>query len=205
MIIRVISLISAKVISVKKCQMNIDFNPFPGLNTPRLRLRRISATDADEILVMRSDERLMQYLDRPRAASITDALQLIEKMETSLVANEGITWGMALPVNDKLIGSIGFWRIDKKNHRAEIGYMMQYDFHGKGLMQEAMSATLSYGFDIMKLHSIEANVNPDNAASIKILERNGFVREAYFRENYCYNGEFLDTAVYSLLNKTVAS
>ncbi len=66
-------------------------------------------------------------------------------------------------------------------------------------MQEAILTILDYGFKIMKLHSVEANVNPNNAASIKLLERNNFIREAYHKENYYYNGKFLDSAIYSLL------
>jgi ribosomal-protein-alanine N-acetyltransferase len=64
-----------------------------------------------------------------------------------------------------------------------------------------MTLVLKYGFEVLKLHSIEANVNPENIASIKLLEKNNFVREAYFRENYFYNGKFLDSAIYSLVRK----
>ena len=53
----------------------------------------------------------------------------------------------------------------------------------------------------MKLHSIEGNVNPNNAASIKLLEQNGFVKEAHFKENWLHNGKYLDTAIYSLVSK----
>ncbi|MDO8550886.1 MAG: GNAT family protein [Ignavibacteria bacterium] len=52
----------------------------------------------------------------------------------------------------------------------------------------------------MKLHSIEGTVNPNNLPSIKLLEKNNFIREAYFKENFYYNGKFLDTAIYSLIN-----
>ncbi len=67
-------------------------------------------------------------------------------------------------------------------------------------MQEALNVVLDYGFNIMRLHSVEADVNPMNIASIKILEKNNFVREAHFRENYYYSGKFLDSYVYSLLS-----
>lgn len=67
------------------------------------------------------------------------------------------------------------------------------------MMQEALAAVLNFGFRTLQLHSVEANVNPGNTASIKLLERNHFIREGYFRENYFYNGRFLDSAVYSLL------
>ena len=66
-------------------------------------------------------------------------------------------------------------------------------------MQESIKEVIDYGFNVMKLHSIEANVNPDNAASIRLLERNKFKREAYYKENFYFNGKFLDTAIYSLL------
>jgi len=62
-----------------------------------------------------------------------------------------------------------------------------------------MEKVLAFGFIELHLHSIEANVNPGNAASIRLLERNHFTREAYFRENFFYNGKFLDTVIYSKL------
>ena len=66
-------------------------------------------------------------------------------------------------------------------------------------MQEALTEVLNFGFNILKLHSIEANVNPDNIASIKLLERNKFIREAFFKENIYYEGKFSDSVIYSLL------
>ncbi|MDB5247728.1 MAG: family N-acetyltransferase [Segetibacter sp.] len=118
--------------------------------------------------------------------------------------NESIIWAITQKGDTKLIGMICFWNIIKEHYRAEIGYSLLYDFQGKGIMQEAMSAIIKYGFEKMNLHSIEANVNPANESSIKLLERNDFIKEAYFKENYFYDGKFLDTAIYSLLT-TVAN
>ncbi len=67
-------------------------------------------------------------------------------------------------------------------------------------MQEALSTVIHYGFEVMKLHTIEADVDPNNTASIKLLERNKFVKEGYFKENYFFEGKFYDTVVYSLLD-----
>jgi ribosomal-protein-alanine N-acetyltransferase len=67
-------------------------------------------------------------------------------------------------------------------------------------MNEALTEVLKFGFQTIGLHSVEANVNPKNAASIKLLIKNGFNREAYFRENYYFNGQFLDSEIYSLIN-----
>jgi ribosomal-protein-alanine N-acetyltransferase len=68
-------------------------------------------------------------------------------------------------------------------------------------MTEAVSAAIAYGFNTMKLHTIEAQVNPNNEASIGLLKKCGFVQEAYFRENFYFNGNFLDTPVFTLWNK----
>jgi ribosomal-protein-alanine N-acetyltransferase len=98
-----------------------------------------------------------------------------------------------------LIGTIGIFNIRKEHYRAEFGYMLHPDYHRQNLMQEAFQPVLEYAFTTMGLHSLEANVDPMNKASIGILEKNGFVREAYFREDFYWQGKFLDSAVYSLL------
>ncbi|HYV95547.1 MAG TPA: GNAT family N-acetyltransferase [Chitinophagales bacterium] len=180
--------------------LSVSFNPFPLLATERLLLRQVSTEDAEEMFQLRSDPRVMQYIDRPIAASVQDALEFIQKIENSLTNNDGINWGITLKDQRKLIGTIGFWRIMKEHYRAEIGYALLPQFQRKGIMQEAIAIVLDYGFNTMKLHSVEANVNPANTASIKFLEKNRFVREAYFKENYYWNGKFLDSIIYSLLN-----
>lgn len=179
--------------------LEVNFDPFPILSTERLILRQITENDINDFFILRSDSRVMQYIDRPLAESTDDALKLIQLITDLLSNNEGITWGIVLKSDPRLIGTIGLWRIIKEHFRAEIGYLLHPDLQRKGIMQEAFVPILNYGFRTMKLHSIEATVNPENSASIKILEKNNFMREAYFKENYFYTGNFLDSAVYSLL------
>lgn len=181
---------------------HLSFTPFPEMTTSRLLLRQHRATDDKGLFALRSNEEAMRYIDRPRAASPEDIQAFMARVSNLLEANEGINWMMCLQDQPEwVIGTIGYHRIEKPNFRAEIGYMLHPDFQRKGLMQEAIEAVISYGFETMKLHSIEAKVNPRNSASIGILEKNGFLKEAYHKENYYYNGRFLDTAVYSLLDR----
>ncbi len=179
--------------------LELNFDPFPILTTERLVLRQMTNDDAKEIFFLRSDERVMKYIDRAPAESVDDALKFINMINTGLDKNENIYWAISLIDDPKMIGNICIWSIRKEHYRAEIGYALHPAFHGKGIMQEAIQSVLGYGFNTMKLHSVEANVNPENEASIKLLERNGFIREAYFKEDYFYNGKFLDSAIYSLL------
>ena len=176
-----------------------QFSPFPVLVTNRLTLRKISEEDIPSIFVMRSSEEMMRYIDRPRAKSMEEAAKLVRAILESLEKNDGITWAITLTGQKDVAGTIGFWKITREHYRAEIGYMLRTEYQHQGIMQEAMRAVLDYGFSVMNLHSVEANVNPANQASIRLLERNNFVLEGRFRENYFYNGQFLDSNIYSLL------
>ncbi|MFI5152372.1 MAG: GNAT family N-acetyltransferase [Chitinophagales bacterium] len=179
--------------------LTLHFNPFPILHTERLVLRPISLEDAAGLFLLRSDSRVMQFIDRPLAKTIEDASTLIKNLNDLLEKNEAITWAISLQSNPGLIGTIGFWNIAKEHYRAEIGYLLSPDFQGMGIMQEAIRKAIQYGFHTMNLHSMEAIVNPQNQASIRLLEKCGFMREAYFKENYYFDGKFLDSAIYSLI------
>lgn len=79
--------------------------------------------------------------------------------------------------------------------------MLLPEFWNKGIMKETLSEVITYAFDKMNLHSIEARINPENKVSASLLISTGFVKEAYFKEDYFHNGKFGDTEVYSRLFK----
>jgi ribosomal-protein-alanine N-acetyltransferase len=179
-----------------------NFSPFPEIKTERLFLRKMTRKDAAEILRLRSDENVMQYIDRERAKYIKDAETFLDRITTSLETNNGIMWGITLKETPGiLIGNIGYWRLIKEHYRAEVGYMLNPLFWKKGIMKEALREVIVFGFNHMNLHSIEANINPGNEASAALLESTGFIKEAYFKEDFFFNGTFRDTVIYSRLNK----
>lgn len=180
--------------------LTVNFSPFPTLHTERLVLREITHNDDEDVFLLRSNRGLMEYIDRPKAETIDDAKILVQRMMDVVTNNEGISWGITLTDSDRLIGTIGFWRLVKEHYRGEVGYMLHSDYHRKGIMKEALLAATEYAFKNIKLHTIEANINPANTASIKLAESVGFVQEAYFKENYYYNGKFLDSAIFTLFN-----
>ena len=177
-----------------------NFNPFPELQTGRLLLRQLTLNDTRGVYQLRSNEDVMKYINRPLTRTLEEAAAWINVVTETLKKNDGITWCICLKEAPAThIGSIGLWRIEKENYRAELGYMLEPALQGKGIMYEALQAVLAYGFKDLQLHSIEAQLDPQNTASSALLKKAGFVQEAYFRENYCHNGQFGDTAVYSLL------
>jgi ribosomal-protein-alanine N-acetyltransferase len=139
-------------------------------------------------------------MDRYPTRSKDEAATFIENARSMEAANESILWALCFPTDQRLIGTIGYWRMIPAHYRAEIGYVLHPQHQGKGLMTEAMKAVIHYAFEVMQLHSIEANINPLNIASKQVLLKNGFVQEAYFRENFYFNGVFLDSMIFSRIN-----
>ncbi len=176
--------------------LEINFDPFPVIETERLLLRQISLEDAEDIFLLRTNNEAIKYILKPKLKSIDDAKDLI-KIMTNI--SERIQWGITLKEENKIIGTIGYHKIAKEHYRAEIGYMLHPDHWNTGMMSEALTKVLDFGFNEIKLHSIEAIINPDNATSRKILQKFNFINEGYFKENYFFDGKFSDSEVYSLL------
>ena len=181
--------------------LEINFHPFKNLETERLLLRRLDRNDVLEILELRGNPETMKYIPRPLTKTKEDAIEHIDTIESKIINNEGINWAITLKDNPKLIGLIGLYRIKPEHHRAEIGYMILPEFNGRGIVSESIKMVLDYAFYDLKLHSVEAIIDPANLGSEKVLLKTGFVKEGHFIENEYYEGKFLDAAVYSLLDR----
>jgi len=161
-----------------KTMLELNFTPFPKLSTHRLVLRQLMADDEQDVFMLRSNEQVNRYLDRPMAQSPAEAFEFIEKINNAVGNNQTIYWAIALKDSDKLIGTITLWNISVKNDMAEIGFELHPQYHGKGIMQEAVATVLTYGFETMKLQTVEAYTHQNNEGSIKLLERNGFIKQS---------------------------
>lgn len=170
------------------------------LHSARLLLRPFRSNDAETLFRLRSDPDQMHYLDREPMQTVGEAAEMIVRILDDGQKGAGYNWAIEQSPGAGMIGYAGIWRIDSKNSRGEIGYMLGSAHQGNGLMTEALMSVLRFAFTEAGLHAVEAHVNPGNARSIRVLERCGFIREAYFRENYKFRDTFLDTAVYCLLS-----
>ncbi|MBA3649161.1 MAG: GNAT family N-acetyltransferase [Chitinophagales bacterium] len=156
--------------------MKLNFEPFPVITSERLLLRKLKGSDQHAILVLRSDERILKYLDIAKANNLEDAIRFIVKINNGIANNECIYWGITLKNNGRLIGTICLWNLSLEDSKAEIGYVLHPEFQGKGLMQESMGSVIAYGFKEMQLEMIDAVLHPDNVKSIQVLERKKFTR-----------------------------
>jgi len=181
--------------------LKLNFSPFPILESERLIFRAIRDTDVNEIFALRSNPELMQYIPRPMVTNLEEAREHIKMIQDKIDTNEGINWAMTEKGKDKLIALIGFYRTQIEHYRSEIGYMLLPEYQNKGYITEAIQTLLDYGFNKMGLHSVEAIIDPRNSASEKVLQKNGFIKEAHFVENFFFNEEFLDSVHYSILKR----
>ena len=185
--------------------LKLNLKPFPTLYTDRLILRRITVDDIQDFFEIRSNKELMAALDKEPFKSLDETLAFMTLIEDGIESNVSVAWAVCLKSNNKMIGHVGYHRIDFVNQRAEIGYALLSQFHGEGLGSEALSVILEHGFNQFNFHSIEADINPINNSSIKLITKMGFIKEAHFKENYFFRNTFLDSAIYSLLKKDYLS
>lgn len=154
----------------------LPFTPFPILSTDRLVLRQLIEADVPEIFLLRSDEEVNRFLDRPRARTPEDAAAFIEKINNGITEGVWIYWTI-IPKNEiKLAGTIGLFNINTRELKAEIGYELLPAFHGKGIMSEVLPVVIKFGFEEMGLDTIDAFMHPGNMRSVKVLEKNNFKR-----------------------------
>ena len=132
--------------------------------------------------------------------TVDESQEVLRTMKDGQAKGLNLVWAITLKDNPEvMIGNAGFWRTDAANHRAEVGYMLHPDYWRKGILSEALSAIIAFGFETVKFHSMCANINPKNDASRQLLLKNGFLKEAYFKQDYYFNGSFLDSEIYGLL------
>ena len=154
----------------------LSFSPFPILNTNRLTLRRLDLSDNQELLFLRTNDKINKFIDRPKPKSIGEVNDFIHKINNGMNNNKWIYWSITLKDNPKLIGTICLWNFSDDNKTAEIGYELNPLFHRKGIMDESLKTIVEYGFKFIGLDSIEAYTHKDNFSSTTLLLNNHFIQ-----------------------------
>jgi ribosomal-protein-alanine N-acetyltransferase len=172
---------------------------FPLLTTDRLLLRDFSDDDAADILRFRGDREVQKYNTEPMRDT-AEARGLIRTMHAWFVTRQAIQWGITLRDEDRVIGICGIHDLSRRHRRAYVGYDLTREHWGRGLASEAMRAVVRFGFEQLDLNRLEAITIAENARSIRLLERLGFLLEGVRREYSLEDdGEFHGSAIYGLL------
>lgn len=171
----------------------------PVLTTARLRLRAPRRDDAAALLKILGDPEVTRYHSMPTLATLGEARSALERLRRRHAAQEALRWAIERAGHPSMIGTIGLLRFDLEHRRAELGYELARRWWGRGLAPEAAAAVVRYGFSVLGLHRIEAGVLFGNDASVRVLEKLGFVEEGPRRDYLFARGRFHTLRWFSLL------
>ncbi len=151
------------------------------------------------MFAMYSDIQFMRYWSFSVMTRFEQAVEyLARRMQGSATETE-IVWAIERASTHEMIGTCSLFNADAVSKHAELGFGLHRPFWGHGYMTEAARAAVDCGFDRLRLHRIEAEIDPRNRASARVLERLGFVKEGLLRERWIIDGQILDSAIYGLL------
>lgn len=181
--------------------MSIDdaFTYFPSLTTERLHLRHIGLDDAEAFFAIKSDREVMDFYGDETHKTIEETRALIGQLQDSHKKQEALFWGITLKGEHAVIGSCAFIAFNRDFHYEEIGYELNRAYWRQGIVAEAISAILTYGFTELQLHRIEAVTDPRNTPSKNLLLKLGFTFEGNLRQRFLLRDQYLDAHYFGLL------
>lgn len=171
----------------------------PTLTGPRLALRWLEVRDAPDLFTVFSNPIVMRYWSRSPMTHVDEAVALVADVHASFAAHRLYQWGIER--DGRVIGHVTLASLDASNRTAEIGFALAQDMWGQGLAAEAVTLALDLAFDTLALRRIEADVDPRNTASLKVLDRLGFQREGLARERWFVGGAPQDSVILGLLRR----
>jgi len=181
--------------------MSIDeaFTSFPTLSTQRLLLRSIQPDDAAALFATLSDEQVTEFYGHEPHKTRDDTDSLIARIQAGYRGRESLHWGITRQGEERVIGSCSLHNFRAQFGCAELGYELNQTFWRQGIMFEATSAILTYAFDTLECHRIEAIIDEQNVRSKGLLLKLGFTYEGNLRQRYFFRGRFEDEHYFGLL------
>ncbi|MDP4087039.1 MAG: GNAT family protein [Bacillota bacterium] len=162
------------------------FSTFPILETKNLILRKLNESDAETMQEYLQDPLILSFTDYPSHFEVLDVIKIWNNEAYN--PNGMIRWCIALKANNRCIGNIYIFNPhgdEASGRRMDIGYEISPQYRNNGYATEAIKRVVLFGFEKMGLKRVQAQVIPENIASIKVCEKSGFIKEGTLR-NYCH-------------------
>jgi len=169
------------------------------LITERLTIRKVESRDLADLLDVHRLDEVTRFLPYATWTSMADAQAWFGRTSARHDDGSAMQLVVAERASGRVIGSCLLFHFEPGSDRAEIGYVLGRDHWGRGVMQEALPAVIGHAFGPMGLRRLEAEVDPRNGASERVLLRLGFTREGLLRQRWAGKGEVKDALVFGLL------
>ncbi len=177
------------------------FSNIPTLETKRLILRKIKVSDTDDMFEYASLRETTKYLTWRPHKNREYTKEYLEYLSTRYRTGDFYDWAIVTKDGGKMIGTCGFTRFEPQNDLAEIGYVINPEYHGLGYAPEAAKRVIEFGFSALGLHRIEAKYMAGNTSSRRVMEKLGMTFEGEHRDAIKIAGTYRTVGVYSLIAK----
>ena len=157
--------------------MNTDFAAgLPTLEGRRIRLRQIGPDDLSALHAVFSDARVMRYWSHAPLHSREDIAWYLRDIDAGRRLGTHYQWGIERRSDVGIIGTLTLFGFDRGRTRAEVGYALAHAHWGAGHARDALRLALDFAFGTLLLTDVDARVDPDNAASLRLLIAMGFAQ-----------------------------
>ena len=175
------------------------FYRLPVLETEDLILRKPRLKDAGDIFRYASDEAVSRYVLWDPHRSVSETRSFIRDLRSRIRAGFPSSWAVELRSSGKVIGTIGFVWYSPENRSAELGYSFSREYWNHGYATQALSAVIDCLFRSIPVNRLEAQHDVRNPASGRVMEKCGLRQEGVLRNRIVNKGEYVDTALWSIL------
>lgn len=175
------------------------FKAPPILRTPRLILRKLLKSDADDMFEYAGNPAVTKYLLWDAHASKKYTLRYLSYLQSRYKVGEFYDWAIVEIQSGKMIGTCGFTSFDLPNNSAEVGYVLNPTYWHRGIAAEALREMLHYAFEVLQLNRVEARYMLGNENSRRVMEKVGMTFEGVSREAVFTKGRYASVGTCSVL------
>lgn len=169
---------------------------FHNLKSEHLQFKQLVMEDVDAIHLYASDEDVSRFIGWPLMDSLEATNDFVAEMMSKEVAATHIYANVIEISSNEVIGTVMIFNIDQVANKAEVGYVFRKDTWGKGYCSQAVELVCDYGFKVLNLHKIHAQVTDTNIGSSRVLEKNGFEKEGHLKDHYYVDNQYYDCLLY---------
>lgn len=167
--------------------------------TPRLTARRFTPRDLDAFVAMRNDPEVARFQSWTNC-TVDEGRALLRTLARRTPGQPGwFQFALEETATGRFVGDCGLNCVEHDARLAQIGYTLSRSVWNRGFATEAVTGLTRYAFATFGFHRITASVDPRNAASCRVLEKAGYVKEAHFRQSEWFKGGWADDAIYARL------
>ena len=170
----------------------MDLSLFHALEGESVIFKPLSTNDVREIHDFASDEEVSRFIGWNLMNTLDETREHIETMINRESAGTHLYASIVLKSTQAIIGTGMIFNFDQKANKAEIGYVFDKNYWGKGYGTESLALMSDFAFESLNLHKIHASVVDANAGSARILEKNGYVLEGRLKDHYFIENQYYD-------------